>query len=102
MIKPSDERQLADRGVSPHEARRQLELLTGARYTELIRPCTVSDGIRQLGEDEIAELHALHAEATGAGRFVKFVPASGAASRMFDSVRANPASFLERCAFFGV
>ena len=100
MIKPSDERQLTERGVSLDEARRQLDLLAGAHYAKLIRPCTVSDGIRQLDEDEIAALHALHAEAARAGRFVKFVPASGAASRMFDTVRANPESLLERLRCF--
>lgn len=100
MIRPSDERQLTERGVSLDEARRQLDLLAGAHYAKLIRPCTVSDGIRQLDEDEIAALHALHAEAARAGRFVKFVPASGAASRMFDTVRANPESLLERLRCF--
>ncbi len=96
MIKPSDERQLADRGVSLDEARRQLELLAGARYMKLVRPCTVGDGIRRLGEEEMPELHAQHAEAARAGRFVKFVPASGAASRMFDALSANLGTFIEQ------
>jgi len=50
---------------------------------ELARPCTVGDGIVRLTAEEIPELHALQEEAAAASRFQKFVPASGAASRMF-------------------
>lgn len=98
VLTTADEGQLKERGISLEQAQRQLQRLAGTHYRELIRPCTVGDGIRQIGEEEIPELHALHAEAARAGRFVKFVPASGAASRMFDSLRqeANLAKFVER------
>jgi hypothetical protein len=76
--------QLARRGVSVEEALRQLDLLSrpGLSLT-LDRPCTPGDGILRLDDAELPRLRALHAEAAAAGRFVKFVPASGAASRMF-------------------
>jgi len=48
-----------------------------------VRPCTVGDGIRRIGEDEAGELLELQREAAERGRFEKFVPASGAATRMF-------------------
>ena len=48
----------------------------------LDRPCTVGDGIT-IVPAETARFAQLHAEAAAAGRMTKFVPASGAASRMF-------------------
>jgi hypothetical protein len=75
---------LAERGISPEDAREQLERLNRPpEYVRLVRPCTVGDGIEVLDDDRVAELHDVHARATREGRFSKFVPASGAASRMF-------------------
>ncbi len=80
----TDRAQLAERGVSLAEAKRQLTLLERPpRYTALVRPCTVGDGILRLSAERQVELIELHAEAAAAGRFTKFVPASGAATRMF-------------------
>lgn len=61
-----------------------LENLTG--YLRLKRPCTVGDGIERLSEETIPSLLALQEEAARKGRFVKFVPASGAATRMFQKL----------------
>ena len=83
----ADERQLADRGISIAEASRQLDLFGAPpRYAELVRPCTIGDGIERIREAELPELKAAHAEAARAGRFLKFVPASGAATRMFEAL----------------
>jgi hypothetical protein len=83
-LTPSDRQQLQQRGVTPDEARRQIRLFERpTAYLDLVRPCTVGDGIVRLSAREIPELQALHAEAAAGGRFLKFVPASGAASRMF-------------------
>lgn len=49
----------------------------------LDRPCTVGDGIRRLADSEMALLESRFLEAKLSGRISKFVPASGAASRMF-------------------
>jgi hypothetical protein len=80
----ADLRQLEERGISPDEAARQLALFDNPPgFMELERPCTVGDGVVRLRDDDIPELHSLHEEAAAAGRFRKFVPASGAATRMF-------------------
>jgi hypothetical protein len=51
---------------------------------KLNRPCTVNDGIVTLPEEELTKMVALYEEELPMGRRVlKFVPASGAASRMF-------------------
>ena len=80
----NDRQALTARGISEKEAARQLEILQRPpTWVRLDRPCTVGDGVRQLPETEHEGLLAAHREASGAGRFTKFVPASGAASRMF-------------------
>ena len=77
-------RHLEQRDVTPEEARRQIDRFARPpAYAELVRPCTPGDGIDLLDPEELPDLHALHGQAAAAGRFVKFVPASGAASRMF-------------------
>ena len=58
---------------------------------QLDRPCTVGDGITSVPA-ETARLAQLYAEAAAAGRMTKFVPASGAASRMFQL----PLSFFQQ------
>jgi hypothetical protein len=83
-LEHSDLTQLTDRGIPAREIERQLELFEKPRqYLRVVRPCTVGDGIRRIREDEIGELLELHHEAARRGRFQKFVPASGAATRMF-------------------
>lgn len=81
--------ELTARGISEEEARRQISLIAHPpALMHLNRPCTVGDGIRLLSDDELPELLGLHAAAAAAGRFTKFVPASGAATRMFRELLA--------------
>ena len=76
--------QLAQRGIPAFEAQRQLRLLTSARvWLRLDRECTRGDGIQRIPAEESDTLAYLHQQASRAGRWMKFVPASGAASRMF-------------------
>lgn len=80
----ADRRELAARGIPEAEALRQLELLARPpARVRLERPCTVGDGIAPLGESRLPELLAAHAEAARSGAVSEFVPASGAATRMF-------------------
>jgi hypothetical protein len=46
----------------------------------------VDDGITVLQESDIAAVEMLYAQAVAAGRVTKFVPASGAATRMFQAL----------------
>lgn len=88
----ADRAQLAERGISEPEAARQLGLLaTPPPQAVLVRPCTLGDGVRQIELAERAELIAAHAEAASAGRIRSFIPASGAASRMFKDLLAAQA-----------
>ncbi len=55
----------------------------GYPYRRLLRPATVGDGIRKLGEDESRVFDQEYENSLSETSVCKFVPASGAASRMF-------------------
>lgn len=83
----ADIAQLAAIGISPDVAAAQLaQLRTAPPPIHLVRPATAGDGIEQFTtarHAEIAELIDRGDAAASAGRVRKFVPASGAATRMF-------------------
>ena len=79
--------QLRDRGITPEQAADYLATLAaGVPYAVLDRPCTPGDGITVLDGAELERLSRRGEEAARAGRCLKFVPASGAASRMFQAL----------------
>lgn len=81
---PADRAQLRSLGIPEAEADRQLEhYLHPPAPARLVRPCAPGDGIDRILPAEEDELLAAHAAAAAKGRCTKFVPASGAASRMF-------------------
>jgi len=83
-LSKEDLRAIHDRGLEEREVRRQLDIFEkGVKPIRLDRPATVGDGIIRISPHERGELLVLHDRAAGDGRMLKFVPASGAASRMF-------------------
>lgn len=83
----ADRQQMASLGIDIAQVLEQLQFFSKTETpTRLSRPCTLGDGIRSIGGKEAEKYLALHGEAAGQGRFMKFVPASGAASRMFQSL----------------
>ena len=81
---PSDLAFLQQRGSTPEQVEQQLELFSkGFGYADIDRPAVLGDGILKLEEDEIEELAADYIDMATGKKAVKFVPASGAASRMF-------------------
>ncbi|MGZ3580679.1 MAG: DUF4301 family protein, partial [Syntrophales bacterium] len=81
----ADVRQIEKEGLSSEQALAQIDLFQrGVRPVKLNRPCTVNDGIVTLPKEELTKMSSLYEEEILLGRKVlKFVPASGAASRMF-------------------
>lgn len=78
---------MAARGIDPAEAERHLALLgRPPAPAALARACTRGDGIERIAEERHRDLLALFDEAEKGGRLSKFVPASGAATRMFASL----------------
>jgi hypothetical protein len=86
---PRDLAQLAERGITVAEAERQLAVLArAAAWAALERPCTIGDGVERLDDARVTGLLARHARAAATGRVSAFVPASGAATRMFKDLLA--------------
>ena len=87
MFSSDDLAQLEARGISPEQAARQVEhMFRGFARVRLDRPCTVGDGLLRVSAEEQTECSDAFARAAGAGRISKFVPASGAATRMFQAL----------------
>jgi hypothetical protein len=79
-----DLKAIAAKGIHYTEILRQLEIFRrGVEPIKLIRPSRIGDGIVQVIQEEKEPLVSLHNQAARRGRMLKFVPASGAASRMF-------------------
>jgi hypothetical protein len=84
ILSASDIEHIRGRGSTEEMVLRQVDLCRlGAVSVTLDRPATVGDGIVRIADGEQERLVALHDEAAWAGRCLKFVPASGAATRMF-------------------
>ena len=58
----------------------------GVQYTHLDRPAVVGDGIEDVDPQTASELKDLFEEQSSHYKVIKFVPASGAASRMFKAL----------------
>lgn len=88
MFRPKDFALLKQRGISPETAQQQLDrFATGFPYLQIKSPATPGHGITILDEHarESAEKRWSEYLADG-GEVFKFVPASGAASRMFKAL----------------
>jgi hypothetical protein len=86
---PRDLTQLAERGIPEDEAERQLALLRNPPPPIVLdRPCVVGDGVVALSPNEQEEALARGRAVVAGGRVTKFVPASGAATRMFQALIA--------------
>lgn len=88
MFDEKDLQQLAAKGIDPAAVERQLAcFVTGFPYLTIKQAASVGNGLLRLSaDDEEAAIHAWDAYLAGSGRVVKFVPASGAASRMFKNL----------------
>ncbi|MFB3925815.1 MAG: DUF4301 family protein [Syntrophales bacterium] len=71
-------------GVSVNQVETQIRIFEkGTFFYRLNRPCTINDGIMVVPGSEREELIRIYDREADKGRMLKFVPASGAASRMF-------------------
>lgn len=98
---------MRQRGSNPDEVKHQLEIFQkGFDFARLDRAATPNDGILQLEDDVVEELVADYDNMLKGKKVLKFVPASGAASRMFkelftyltddsETVRDKAVAFLE-------
>ncbi|MBN1365493.1 MAG: DUF4301 family protein [Syntrophaceae bacterium] len=81
---PEDIRQIKHLGLNLNTMEKQLELFRrGSKYLNLNRPCRVNDGILSVTSVQRKNLISLYERKSKNYKLMKFVPASGAASRMF-------------------
>jgi hypothetical protein len=79
-----DLKDIRERGIDPEEILKQVEIFRkGFSFVNILRPCRTGDGIKSLEENDISRLAEVYSKDQSAGRAMKFVPASGAATRMF-------------------
>ncbi|WP_454061689.1 DUF4301 family protein [Candidatus Nitrospira salsa] len=86
-ITKADQQVLNDRGITVQQIQQQLETFReGIPYITLDRPCTINDGITRFSSDTLDSYANIFQDVLSSGRATKFVPASGAASRMFKTL----------------
>ena len=83
-LTPQDRRRLKERGISLQTLEHQLTTFQrGIPFAKLKKPCRLDDGIRPLSSLDLRAMTRNFERARAAGRVTKFVPASGAGTRMF-------------------
>ena len=88
MFSSNDLEQINKQGININEIYKQLHYFQqGFPFIQLAKPATIGDGISILNEDE-AKLISLYEHYSKEHKILKFVPASGAASRMFKDLYA--------------
>ncbi len=88
MLDSKDLEQLKQRGIAPEQVERQLaQFKSGFPFADIQRPATIGDGILRANEADNQKYTALYdAEVKAGKKVIKFIPASGAATRMFKSM----------------
>jgi hypothetical protein len=90
MLSEQDLKQIAQKGITPEQIENQLnEFKTGFPFLKLEAAASIGNGIIAPNADERKQFEETWNQYKAAGnKIVKFVPASGAASRMFKNMFA--------------
>jgi Domain of unknown function (DUF4301) len=84
LFTQKDLRQIDKLGLTPRDVERQMAIYHhGPNYLKLNRPCSINNGILSITKAAMNELIKLYEKEAINFKLLKFVPASGAASRMF-------------------
>jgi hypothetical protein len=87
MFSEKDLIQIQKQGITVEEIENQIETFRhGIDFVELVKPATPGDGIENPDQHEIAAVIDYYDHQKDNSEAIKFVPASGAASRMFKSL----------------
>ncbi|MDA3820087.1 MAG: DUF4301 family protein, partial [Candidatus Delongbacteria bacterium] len=103
MFTKKDIKFLKDKDINPKRLEKQVvEIKAGKKYLDVNRPATAQDGIFVPTNDEINNFVKLYEEKSPHLKITKFVPTSGAATRMFkrltylrDHYKGNMEEFIE-------
>ncbi|MEL6671083.1 MAG: DUF4301 family protein [Bacteroidota bacterium] len=94
MFTEKDLAQIAERGSALADVQTQVEnFKQGFPFLQVLKAATVGDGIIRLSEEELAAHIVFYDQVLAEKKILKFVPASGAASRMFKALFACLSSF---------
>ncbi|RYC52081.1 DUF4301 family protein [Flagellimonas olearia] len=86
-LSSKDLEQLENKGISKEKVANQIETFkAGIPFVDLVKAAVVSNGILRFSDKEQEELVQYFEENRGHLDLLKFVPASGAASRMFKAM----------------
>ena len=84
MLNEKDLKTLAEKGITKDQIEDQIaQFKNGFPDLEIIKPATNKEGVKQLTEKQLADMVKIYNKASRRLKRLKFVPASGAASRMF-------------------
>lgn len=87
VLTNKDKQQLETLNISTDQVERQInQFKTGFPYSDLVAPATIGNGIIKFSDTEIQELIKQFDEDKEYYDILKFIPASGAASRMFKNI----------------
>ena len=87
MLTKEDLKLLQSKGIDPKTIDIQIDnFKRGFPFIKLIKPATIKDGIRAFGPKDVQRLADYYLSNYKGYEVLKFVPASGAASRMFKSL----------------
>jgi len=89
-----DIKQIKSHGLSLDVVNRQIEKFeTGFPFVSIVKPASAADGVKQITSDFFQKYTDIYEKYQQSHNIVKFVPASGAATRMFkelfDFMRSN-------------
>ena len=86
-LSAKDNKQLENLNISVEQVERQVnQFKTGFPFSDLVAPATIGNGIIKFSETEVQELIRQFDEDKQYYDILKFIPASGAASRMFKNI----------------
>jgi hypothetical protein len=87
MLDKKDLEQIKAQGLTREAILEQINIFQkGAVYSSLVRSCSRGDGILTLDDEAMEIYNSRFQDAMESGRVIKFIPASGAATRMFQSL----------------
>ena len=83
-LSEKDIQQIEAKGLSVSDVEKQFKnFQTGFPYLPIIKPATPGDGIRNINQADFDRYKQIYNEGISENEIMKFIPASGAASRMF-------------------
>jgi len=89
MFTEKDLQQFKEKNITEEQVKKQInQFIKGFKFTNIIAPATIGNGILKAEESDINNFIYEYEKNKSTEKPVKFVPASGAASRMFKTLFA--------------